>query len=146
MEPPPSPIRLARIPVLPVLGNHEYWVARGPALSNFFARFPHLHGRRWHAVTYGPLRILALDSNLERLERLLELLEQKHRVEPGAAAERREEHLGRSHRGVVAENGRLVDGHGVARRRLNVEMNLVAVPSRNSLGHDSAKSTTLPIQ
>lgn len=62
-----SPIRLARIPVLPVLGNHEYWVARGPALSNFFARFPHLEGRRWHAVTYGPLRILALDSNLRFL-------------------------------------------------------------------------------
>jgi 3',5'-cyclic AMP phosphodiesterase CpdA len=62
-----SPIRQARIPVLPVLGNHEYWVARGPALSNFFARFPHLEGRRWHAVTYGPLRILALDSNLRFL-------------------------------------------------------------------------------
>ncbi|MDQ6891833.1 MAG: metallophosphoesterase [Acidobacteriota bacterium] len=62
-----SPIRLARIPVLPVLGNHEYWVARGPALTNFFARFPHLHGRRWHAVTYGPLRIIALDSNLRFL-------------------------------------------------------------------------------
>ena len=62
-----SPIRAARIPVLPVLGNHEYWVARGPALANFFARFPHLHGRRWHAVSFGPLRILALDSNLRFL-------------------------------------------------------------------------------
>ncbi|HYK41308.1 MAG TPA: metallophosphoesterase [Thermoanaerobaculia bacterium] len=58
-----SPIRLARIPVVPVLGNHEYWVARGPALANYFARFPHLEGRRWHAVSYGPLRIVALDSN-----------------------------------------------------------------------------------
>jgi len=62
-----APIRTARIPVIPVLGNHEYWVARGPALANFFARFPHLHGRRWHAVSYGPLRILALDSNLRFL-------------------------------------------------------------------------------
>jgi 3',5'-cyclic AMP phosphodiesterase CpdA len=61
------PIRAAHIPVLPVLGNHEYWVARGPALSNFFARFPHLEGRRWHAVSYGPLRIIALDSNLRFL-------------------------------------------------------------------------------
>lgn len=62
-----APIRHARIPVVPILGNHEYWVARGPALANFFARFPHLGGRRWHTVRYGPLAIMALDSNLRFL-------------------------------------------------------------------------------
>ena len=62
-----APLRLARIPVVPVLGNHEYWVQRGPALANYFARFPYLSGRRWHAAGYGPLAIIALDSNLRFL-------------------------------------------------------------------------------
>jgi 3',5'-cyclic AMP phosphodiesterase CpdA len=62
-----APLREARIPVLPVLGNHEYWFTRGPALANYFARFPHLEGHRWHTARYGPLAIVALDSNLRFL-------------------------------------------------------------------------------
>jgi len=62
-----APLREARIPVLPVLGNHEYWLSRGPALANYFARFPHLKPHRWHATRYGPLAIVALDSNLQFL-------------------------------------------------------------------------------
>lgn len=62
-----APIREAGIPVVPVLGNHEYWFTRKPALANYFARFPFLDGRRWHAASYGPLAVLALDSNLRFL-------------------------------------------------------------------------------
>ncbi|MEO8430039.1 MAG: metallophosphoesterase [Acidobacteriota bacterium] len=62
-----APLREARIPVVPILGNHEYWLARGPALRNFFARFPALGGRHWHEARYGPLAVIALDSNLRFL-------------------------------------------------------------------------------
>lgn len=57
------PLRAAEVPVLPVLGNHDYWARRRGALANFFARFPHLAGRRWYEARYGPLALLFLDSN-----------------------------------------------------------------------------------
>lgn len=62
-----APLREARIPVVPILGNHEYWVGRRPALANFFARFPNLAGRHWHAARYGPVALVALDSNIRFL-------------------------------------------------------------------------------
>ncbi len=58
-----APLRAAGVPILPVLGNHEYWARRGPALRNAFARFPRLAVSRWYAETYGPLRLVFLDSN-----------------------------------------------------------------------------------
>ncbi|HSB64311.1 MAG TPA: metallophosphoesterase [Thermoanaerobaculia bacterium] len=58
-----APLRAAGVPILPILGNHEYWARRGPALRNAFARFPRLAASRWYAETYGPLRLLFLDSN-----------------------------------------------------------------------------------
>ena len=58
-----APLRSERIHAIPVLGNHEYWVKRKLALANFFARFPDLHGRHWHAASYGPLGLVFLDSN-----------------------------------------------------------------------------------
>jgi 3',5'-cyclic AMP phosphodiesterase CpdA len=58
-----APLRAAGVPILPVLGNHEYWARRGPALRNVLARFPRLARSRWYAETYGPLRLLFLDSN-----------------------------------------------------------------------------------
>src|SRR6266566_8876243 len=82
------------------------------------------------------LVLLAFDLDLHRLERLLELPEEEHRIESCAAAERREQHLGGSHRGVVAEDRRLIDRDRVARRRLNVEMHLVPIPPRNRFGQD----------
>lgn len=62
-----APLREARIPVVPILGNHEYWVARRPALANYFARFPGISNRHWHAARYGPLTVVALDSNVRFL-------------------------------------------------------------------------------
>ncbi|HEX5855277.1 MAG TPA: metallophosphoesterase, partial [Thermoanaerobaculia bacterium] len=58
-----APLRAAGVPLLPVLGNHEYWARRAPALRNVVARFPRLAVSRWYAETYGPLRLLFLDSN-----------------------------------------------------------------------------------
>lgn len=62
-----APLREAGIPVHPILGNHEYWLRQGPALRNFFERFPTLAGRHWHADTYGSLGLLFLDSNEREL-------------------------------------------------------------------------------
>jgi hypothetical protein len=58
-----APLRDRGIPLLPILGNHEYWSRQGPALRNFFERFPALAGRRWRSDAYGPLGLVFLDSN-----------------------------------------------------------------------------------
>jgi len=58
-----APLRDADIPFLPILGNHDYWACRGPALRNAFARFPRLRASRWYRETYGPLLLVFLDSN-----------------------------------------------------------------------------------
>jgi Icc-related predicted phosphoesterase len=57
------PLRDAGVPVLPVLGNHDYWTRRRGALANYFARFPRLAGRHWYEARYGRLALLFLDSN-----------------------------------------------------------------------------------
>jgi len=62
-----APLRSEKILSMPVLGNHEYWLSRRPALANFFARFPHLEGRHWYAARYGPLGLVFLDSNVHWL-------------------------------------------------------------------------------
>jgi 3',5'-cyclic AMP phosphodiesterase CpdA len=62
-----APLVEADIPVLPILGNHEYWLRPRTALRNFFERFPTLAGRHWHADTYGTLGLLFLDSNEREL-------------------------------------------------------------------------------
>jgi len=58
-----APLRAEKILAMPVLGNHEYWLSKRPALANFFARFPHLENRHWYAARYGPLGLVFLDSN-----------------------------------------------------------------------------------
>jgi hypothetical protein len=62
-----APLRSAGIAAYPVLGNHEYWLTRRPALSNFFGRFPHLRRRHWYALVYGDVGIAFLDSNVHWL-------------------------------------------------------------------------------
>jgi Calcineurin-like phosphoesterase len=62
-----SPLRAGGILAYPVLGNHEYWLSRRPALANFFGRFPQLRGRHWYALSYGELGLVFLDSNLRWL-------------------------------------------------------------------------------
>ncbi len=58
-----APLRAAAVPILPILGNHEYWGRRSSAWRNVVARFPHLAMSRWYAETYRSLRLLFLDSN-----------------------------------------------------------------------------------
>lgn len=60
-----TPIREARIPVLAVPGNHEYWF--GGSLDHYFKRFPHLEKRTFYRVTHGPLALVFLNSNIDNL-------------------------------------------------------------------------------
>jgi 3',5'-cyclic AMP phosphodiesterase CpdA len=64
-----SPLRQGAIPVFPILGNHDYWVFARAALPNFFGRFPHLAGRRWYTLRYGPVTLVCLDSNRRWMSR-----------------------------------------------------------------------------
>ena len=56
--------RARHIPVIPALGNHEFSQCEPKAcLENWWAAFPELRGRRWHAADVGPhVRIVALDT------------------------------------------------------------------------------------
>jgi hypothetical protein len=65
-----APLSEAGIPILPILGNHDYGLRPRIALRNFFERFPTLAGRHWHADTYGPLGLLFLDSNEREVGRV----------------------------------------------------------------------------
>lgn len=62
-------VRVLRVPLLPVLGNHDYGLLGHRALRNVHARFPHLRERTFYAVDYGPLRLVFLDSNRRRMGR-----------------------------------------------------------------------------
>jgi 3',5'-cyclic AMP phosphodiesterase CpdA len=62
-----APLRQAKIPFFPALGNHEYAGKDETALQNFFARFPLLDGRRWYELRMGPVLVLVLDTNWSAL-------------------------------------------------------------------------------
>jgi acid phosphatase type 7 len=59
-----EPWRAQHMRVIPALGNHEFsQCAPQVCLENWWAAFPELRGRRWHAADVGPhVRIVALDT------------------------------------------------------------------------------------
>jgi 3',5'-cyclic AMP phosphodiesterase CpdA len=61
--------RTRGIPVLPVLGNHDYYLRNARALRNFFSRFPQLGDQGWSAFRYRSVGILLLNSNFGDLSR-----------------------------------------------------------------------------
>ncbi len=61
-------IRKRGIPVMPVLGNHEYYGSNTSALDQFFQRFPHLERRRWYAFRFRYVACIVLNSNFDDLE------------------------------------------------------------------------------
>ena len=61
------PLRDNRVPVFPILGNHEYYGWNGTSLRNFFARFPSLEGRTWYAFTVGRTGFVIINSNFGEL-------------------------------------------------------------------------------
>jgi hypothetical protein len=65
-------VSVLRVPLLPILGNHDYGLLGHRALRNIHARFPHLRERTFAALEYGPIRVVFLDSNRRRMGRFAE--------------------------------------------------------------------------
>jgi len=59
--------RQHKIPVYPVLGNHDLKGDLQTALGNYFARFPELQQSRFYSVRMGNGLMLVLDSSQEEL-------------------------------------------------------------------------------
>lgn len=60
-----SPLTARHIPILPVLGNHDYWGNDKSALRQARARFPQLTDQTYYAMRRGQLAFVWLDSNLK---------------------------------------------------------------------------------
>lgn len=59
-----SPLTGRGIPMLPVMGNHEYWGDRTEALRMIHKRFAMLRERTYYARQHHELGLIWLDSNL----------------------------------------------------------------------------------
>jgi Icc-related predicted phosphoesterase len=57
--------REQKIPVYPVLGNHDLHGSESKALGKYFQRFPELKDSRYYSVRAGNALLLALDSSME---------------------------------------------------------------------------------
>src|SRR5260370_123460 len=90
------------------------------------------------------LLLLAFDLDRQRFQWLFELLEQKDRVHAGAAGQRAEQHLGRTHRLVVTETRRLVDARRMPGSGLDVELDLVTRPARRRFCHTRTIAASPP--
>ena len=56
-----------KIPVFPVLGNHEFYGNNESALDYFFGRFPYLERRRWYSFVWKEIGLIFVDSNFSTL-------------------------------------------------------------------------------
>jgi hypothetical protein len=64
-----KPVREAQIPILPVYGNHDYWVGRARAEQELCGRFPPVRVGHWYAQRFGRLLLVVLDSNINEFSR-----------------------------------------------------------------------------
>ena len=58
-----KPVELENIPIIPVLGNHEYWGDNIIALNNAEQVFPVFQKSHWYCKIYGDVVFVILDSN-----------------------------------------------------------------------------------
>jgi 3',5'-cyclic AMP phosphodiesterase CpdA len=58
-----EPVMDKRIPIIPAMGNHEYWGNNQQALKSIVSRFPYLKQSRWYTYTYGHVGLIIVDSN-----------------------------------------------------------------------------------
>ncbi len=45
-----NPIRENKIPIFPVIGNHEYWGNNNTAMKNLVKQFPNFYSSHWYTV------------------------------------------------------------------------------------------------
>jgi len=62
-----APWRQQKIPVYPILGNHDLHGKEATALANYFQRFPELRNARFYSVRAANALLLNLDSSLDEL-------------------------------------------------------------------------------
>jgi predicted phosphodiesterase len=55
-----------RVPLYPIMGNHEYYLLQKPALKQFRKRFPSIT-TSWYSVVVKAVAIIALNSNFSQL-------------------------------------------------------------------------------
>lgn len=59
--------RANKLPLFPVLGNHELYGKAESALSYYFSRFPYLQNKRWYSFVWKNVAFVMLDSNFATL-------------------------------------------------------------------------------
>ncbi|MEZ4447369.1 MAG: metallophosphoesterase [Polyangiaceae bacterium] len=64
-----SPLTVRGVPIVPVMGNHDYWGDDGDARREAARRFPQLGPSTWYAMVKGRLGLVWLDTNLGDDER-----------------------------------------------------------------------------
>ncbi|MFZ0452164.1 MAG: metallophosphoesterase [Ignavibacteriaceae bacterium] len=62
-----EPVVKENIPIIPVLGNHEYWGNDSVALYNAGKVFPVFQKSHWFTVRYGNIVFIILDSNRDNM-------------------------------------------------------------------------------
>ena len=60
-----QPLIQQKIPILPVMGNHEYYGYNPAALENIFSRFPKLKDSLWYSHIHQNLGLIFIDTNQE---------------------------------------------------------------------------------
>lgn len=63
-----APVLAKGIPVIPAVGNHEYWGNNQQARAHLVARFPELANSRWQARLHGGLGLVVIDSNISEYD------------------------------------------------------------------------------
>lgn len=62
-----APLCARGLPVLPVLGNHEYWFNFRKGEAHALRRFPALRQKHWYLRQNGPVALVLLNSNLGKM-------------------------------------------------------------------------------
>jgi Icc-related predicted phosphoesterase len=57
------PIRDREIPMISVMGNHDYYGSTSTSRANFFRHFPLLKNRSWNSIIVQSVAFILLDSN-----------------------------------------------------------------------------------
>ena len=57
------PVRIAKLPLLPIMGNHEYWGNRASSKTYVKERFPEIRNGTWYSKRNGVLGMIFLNSN-----------------------------------------------------------------------------------
>jgi hypothetical protein len=55
-----------RVPIYPLLGNHEYYIFKKPAMEQFQKRFPSIT-KTWYSIIAKSVAVIALNSNFSKL-------------------------------------------------------------------------------